>query len=169
MSRNLYPRASLMAMPNEVQAIIQGHLEETPSKYCYALTCKRALRLIIGNNPPKRELALRANNTNGPWKQELMLSLNRGWIPKDTVKFCNACWRFMPYGKDSEQVYQKLVATRPQCYRRSVCHSQNFEFRGWSIFDSEFDIWIKDWAAESKRRPSEVLERLSLPLSDLCH
>lgn len=127
-------------MPTEIQLRIKNFVDELPSKYCWALTCKRALKLIASEKLSRAQLALQANSTKiGPWEQELILVLNRGWVSKDKVKLCYACWRFMPYGQPSTTKYLSMVST-------TSCQNQNEpDFSTWEI-----EEWLKDWTSETE-------------------
>lgn len=120
-----------MDMPDELLLMIAGNLNNSAYKYCLALSCKRLLAVVTELDAiTKPELALQANNKTGAWKEQLMIALARGWIPKNKIKLCFACWRFMPYGAASKKKYVALEKTRT-CHLRKKDWIENWEVQVW--------------------------------------
>ncbi|ETN38446.1 uncharacterized protein HMPREF1541_06481 [Cyphellophora europaea CBS 101466] len=153
---------SILELPDELLLKIAESLNDSAYKYCLALSCKRLLAIVSDLDAnTKPALALQANNKTGPWKQQLLLALARGWIPKDKVKLCFGCWRFMPYGRFSKSVYLKMEKNR-------TCHLQ---VRNW-LDNWDVKLWFrelranKDWSSFISdgrlRCPMCVLEGQSL-------
>lgn len=122
---------SILVLPDELLVMIVKHFDHSATKYCLALSCKRLLAVVLEREPKgKPNLALQANNMNGPWKEQLMVALARGWVPKHKLKLCFACWRFMPYGHASKQKYYTMEKARP-CHFRKKDWLENWEVKVW--------------------------------------
>lgn len=81
---------------------------------------------------------LRGNNLNGPWKQKITLTLMRSWVPKDRIKLCFACWRFMPYGSKSASYYTELFDDSAESSHK---HHLSLFYNNWEV-----KYWLQDWS-----------------------
>lgn len=127
-------KSSVMDFPDELLVMVASNLADSSSKYCLALSCKRLLAVVTEMDATtKPKLALQANNKSGPWKEQLMVALARGWIPKHKLKLCFACWRFMPYGRASKKKYLAMEKER-------TCHLRMKEW----INNWEVKIWLRE-------------------------
>ena len=118
-------RVSILDLADETIEQIFDEARDTHSSICLALSCKR-LYTIFGTTRNEKEEARRWNNVSGPWKQGLMLSLACGYIPKDTMKLCFGCWRFVPFGKSSKPVWERLV-NDTGCAKSKILWELNWE------------------------------------------
>ena len=92
--------------------------------------------------------ALRWNNMTGPWKQQVLMALGKGWVPKDRIRLCYGCWRLVPYGPASKQIWMRLVENT-DCTESKI----------WWEFNWEVALWIKGTRLEEVRD-----ERIRCPL-----
>lgn len=157
-------KGSLMDFPDELHVIVARNLADSSSKYCLALSCKRLLAVVTEMDATtKPKLALQANNKSGPWKEQLMVALARGWIPKHKMKLCFACWRFMPYGIASKKKYLALEKQRT-CHLRKKDWINNWEVKIWLRELRVAGDW-KSFIADLRLRcPMCVLENHDLHL-----
>lgn len=86
---------------------------------------------------------LRSNNMNGPWKQKITLQLMRNWVPKDRVKLCFACWRFMPYGTTSASDYTAMFDDSEQSPHN---HHLSLFYNNWEV-----KYWLQDWSKAAEQ------------------
>lgn len=82
-----------------------------PTAICLALTCKRLCSLYLDTLKDRsKKIENRLwNSTNGFWKYKLVDNLIRGWIPRQSVRFCWACWLFRPYGEASREFWRAKI------------------------------------------------------------
>ena len=121
----------ILLLPDELLVMIATNLDQSVFKYCLALSCKRMLAIVLEREPKgKPSLALQANNITGPWKEQLMVALARGWVPKHKLKLCFGCWRFMPYGRVAKKKYYAMEKAR-SCHLHRKDWLDNWEVKVW--------------------------------------
>jgi hypothetical protein len=121
---------SLLDFPDETIDKIFGYLRFESSVICLALTCKR-LFAIFDKSMDDKVAAKFWNNTSGPWKEQLMVSLAKGWAPKHKTRLCYACWRLTPYGPSSRKTWEKLIHRRG-CAKPKIFWELNWEVTLWT-------------------------------------
>ena len=120
---------SILDLADETIEKIFEYSKDIPSVVCLALSCKRTFK-IFDASKNRRDENRRWNNTSGPWKQQLMLLLARGWIPWWRTKLCYACWRFVPYGSKSKDRWLWLERLE-LCQKKKEQWKANWEVQLW--------------------------------------
>lgn len=90
--------------------VIASALEDV-SVLCLALSCKRLCGLyqtFVDKMDRKLQNEL-WNNKNGNWKKQLVPLLTEGWIPRDRIRMCPSCWRFLGYGDESGDFWRQYL------------------------------------------------------------
>ena len=122
-------KTSILDLCDETIEQIFDYVREDVASISLALSSKRLF--VIFDKPrdkiPEAELW---NNTSGPWKQNLMATLAKGWIPKNRMKLCYGCWRFIPFGPHSENKLLNLQENTG-CSKKTTQWEQNWEVSLW--------------------------------------
>lgn len=121
---------SILDLPDEAINSIFGSLKFESSGICLALSCKRLFDIFDKVRDDKVEVKF-WNNTSGPWKQQLVISLAKGWVPKDRIRLCYGCWRLMPHGPFSRKRWNIIVANTG-CARPKALWELDWEMALWT-------------------------------------
>ena len=125
-------KASILDLPDETLLKIYSFTDNNLNVICLALSCKRLCGVYqhFVDKKNRRQENIAWNNINGNWKQQLVPLLAKGWIPKDNVRVCWSCWRFLGYGAESRSQWMKQLSDM-------AC-----EFALWS---GKAQRWLQNW------------------------
>ena len=177
-------KVSILDLPDELLLKIYAFSNAMVNVICLALSCKRLCGVyqhFVDKKDRKQENFV-WNSINGNWKQQLVPLLAKGWIPKDRVRVCWGCWRFLTYGPVSRAQWVKQLGHECCLHvqiQRVERWLQNWEIRTWlgeivesadgtlvSARDKRIrcpSCTVKDFPVKLLMRNSEVRRREKTP------
>jgi hypothetical protein len=114
---------SILRLSDELILNVFKQCRDLPTSICLALSCKRLCSIYqsaVDEAKPKDITQLWAHAEHS--KRRLLAQLADGWIPRDRIRICWACFRFRPYGKCARSYWQ----TRFQDLNAHCTKAKNF-------------------------------------------
>jgi hypothetical protein len=98
---------SILRLSDELILNVFKQCRDLPTSICLALSCKRLCSIYqsaVDEAKRKDITQLWAHAKHS--KRRLLAQLADGWIPRERIRICWACFRFRPYGKGARPYWQ---------------------------------------------------------------
>ena len=128
---------SILRLSDELVLNVFQQCRDLPTSICLALSCKRLCSIYqsaVDDAKRKDITQLWAHAKHS--KRRLLAQLADGWIPRELIRVCWACFRFWPYGQSARSYWQgRFQVLNAQCKKAKnfTCDQEAMCWLGYPI------------------------------------
>jgi hypothetical protein len=142
---------SILRLSDELILNVFKQCFDLPTSICLALSCKRLCSIYQSavDEAKRRDITqLWAHAKHS--KRRLLGQLADGWIPRERIRVCWACYLFRPYGKSARSYWQaRFQGLNAQC-TKAKNFSCDQEGMCWLGYPVEHPQCYKPWSSLEK-------------------